>query len=216
MLGLTLFGYALCFSLAYITLDTGTGALILFGTVQLSLIALHRIQGNQIVAVEWFGVLLSLAGFIALMSPSSAQPNWFGVILMITSGLCWSGFTLLGKQTKNAIDATKTGFTVASVIMLLPLVLLHLFGQSVMVLTIDGVMLALASGVLASALGYALWYAILSRITLLQASLMQLSVPAIALVLGGLFVAEQITFVSMIATGCILGGIALVHWARSR
>ncbi|CAH0530094.1 DMT family transporter [Vibrio hippocampi] len=216
LLGLTLFGYALCFSLAYISLETGTGALLLFGTVQLSLIALHRFQGNRIRGLERLGILLSISGFVALMLPSASRPDLTGAALMIISGICWSGFTLLGKTTDSAIQATKTGFSVATMMMLVALVLYHSFYQPEVLLTIDGVMLALASGVLASALGYALWYRILPKISLLQASLMQLSVPVIALALGVIFVAEHVSAGAMISTGLILAGIGVVNWSKGR
>lgn len=215
-LGATLFGYALLFSLAYISLDTGTGALILFGTVQFALVIHHRLTGNKLTSLEVLGMAVAVGGFILLLTPGAAQPSLLGTGLMVASGLCWSGFTLLGKQVSSPILATKQGFIVASVMVSAVAVLSQALFDSPSMLTSSGVLHALLSGVIASGLGYYLWYRLLPNIDVLQASLMQLSVPAIALFLGWGLLAETPSLLSLLATVLILAGIALTTWAKSR
>lgn len=216
VLGTTLFGYALLFSLAYISLDTSTGALILFGTVQFALVIHHRLTGNRLTSPEVIGMAVAIGGFILLLTPGAAQPSLQGAGLMVASGLCWSGFTLLGKQVSSPILATKQGFIVASVMVLAVATLSHALFDLPSMLTSSGVVYALLSGVIASGLGYYLWYRLLPNIDVLQASLMQLSVPAIALFLGWGLLAETPTLLSLLATVLILTGIALTTWAKSR
>ncbi|MGR5177088.1 DMT family transporter [Vibrio mediterranei] len=213
-LGASLFGYALLFSLAYISLDTGTGALILFGTVQLTLIAYHRLSGNQISPAEWLGIAIALAGFVLLLLPSASQPSLLGSVLMMLSGLCWAIFTLLGKQVTSPIFATRQGFVVAS-LLVLPVFIINWRVEVVAtVFTTQGLIYALLSGSLASAIGYFLWYSLLPKIDVLEASLLQLTVPIIAMILGWFIIGETMTFLSLSAAALILGGIALVSWFK--
>lgn len=213
-LGASLFGYALLFSLAYISLDTGTGALILFGTVQLTLIAYHRLSGNQISPPEWLGIAIALAGFVLLLLPSASQPSLLGSVLMMLSGLCWGIFTLLGKQVTSPIFATRQGFVVAS-LLVLPVFIINWRVEVVAtVFTTQGLIYALLSGSLASAIGYFLWYSLLPKIDVLEASLLQLTVPIIAMILGWFIIGETMTFLSLSAAALILGGIALVSWFK--
>ncbi|WP_394150009.1 DMT family transporter [Vibrio maritimus] len=215
-LGVTLFGYALSFSLAYITLDTGTGALILFGTVQFALILHHRFSGHKLSFVEMIGIAVALGGFVLLMLPSASQPSILGALLMMVSGLCWSGFTLLGKKVASPITATRQGFVVASILVIVAVLVHSLTASTTSYLTLSGSLYALLSGIVASALGYYLWYRLLPKIDVLEASLMQLTVPAIALLLGWLFLAETPSLLALIATLFILSGIALTSWAKAR
>ncbi|GAL22786.1 metabolite transporter (DMT) superfamily [Vibrio maritimus] len=152
-LGVTLFGYALSFSLAYITLDTGTGALILFGTVQFALILHHRFSGHKLSFVEMIGIAVALGGFVLLMLPSASQPSILGALLMMVSGLCWSGFTLLGKKVASPITATRQGFVVASILVIVAVLVHSLTASTTSYLTLSGSLYALLSGVVASALG---------------------------------------------------------------
>lgn len=208
--GTALFTYALCFSVAYLTLSAGTGALLLFGTVQLSLLAAHCWQGNRIQWLEWSGLLISLTGFVYLMLPSTEQPDGFAALLMVVSGLAWAVFTLLGRQSGNPTTAIAQGFWMASVLCLLLFPWL-LDPTSV---TLSGAILALLSGSVASAAGYILWYRVVSRLSILQASVAQLSVPAIALISGSLLLNETLTVRLLLISLMILGGILLVFVAR--
>jgi len=210
--GVALFGYAALFSFAYVKLAAGTGALLLFGAVQLTLLALYWWQGQRFKRLELVGIAVSLLGFAWLMLPSATRPDVWSALLMVLSGICWAGFTALGKQAPTPSSGITWGFITASIfgLLLSPLLL-----ESVHV-TLQGVMLAVASGVIASGCGYVLWYQVMQKLTLLQAAVSQLSVPAIALVLGSALLSEPLTTHSIFTSAIILGGIALVFLSRSQ
>ncbi|GAK21312.1 permease [Vibrio sp. JCM 19052] len=210
--GVALFGYAALFSFAYVKLAAGTGALLLFGAVQLTLLALYWWQGQRFKLLELVGIAVSLLGFAWLMLPSATRPDVWSALLMVLSGICWAGFTALGKQAPTPSSGITWGFITASIfgLLLSPLLL-----ESIHV-TLQGVMLAVASGAIASGCGYVLWYQVMQKLTLLQAAVSQLSVPAIALVLGSALLSEPLTTHSIITSAIILGGIALVFLSRSQ
>ncbi|MHA2714849.1 DMT family transporter [Vibrio owensii] len=210
--GVALFGYAALFSFAYVKLAAGTGALLLFGAVQLTLLALYWWQGQRFKLLELIGIAVSLLGFAWLMLPSATRPDVWSAFLMVLSGICWAGFTALGKQAPTPSSGITWGFITASIfgLLLSPLLL-----ESIHV-TLQGVMLAVASGAIASGCGYVLWYQVMQKLTLLQAAVSQLSVPAIALVLGSALLSEPLTTHSIITSAIILGGIALVFLSRSQ
>lgn len=210
--GVALFGYAALFSFAYVKLAAGTGALLLFGAVQLTLLALYWWQGQRLKLLELIGIAVSLLGFAWLMLPSATRPDVWSALLMVLSGICWAGFTALGKQAPTPSSGITWGFITASIfgLLLSPLLL-----ESIHV-TLQGVMLAVASGAIASGCGYVLWYQVMQKLTLLQAAVSQLSVPAIALVLGSALLSEPLTTHSIITSAIILGGIALVFLSRSQ
>lgn len=210
--GVALFGYAALFSFAYVKLAAGTGALLLFGAVQLTLLALYWWQGQRFKLLELIGIAVSLLGFAWLMLPSATRPDVWSALLMVLSGICWAGFTALGKQAPTPSSGITWGFITASIfgLLLSPLLL-----ESVHV-TLQGVMLAVASGAIASGCGYVLWYQVMQKLTLLQAAVSQLSVPAIALVLGSALLSEPLTTHSIFTSAIILGGIALVFLSRSQ
>lgn len=210
--GVALFGYAALFSFAYVKLAAGTGALLLFGAVQLTLLALYWWQGQRFKLLELIGIAVSLLGFAWLMLPSATRPDVWSALLMVLSGICWAGFTALGKQAPTPSSGITWGFITASIfgLLLSPLLL-----ESVHV-TLQGVMLAVVSGAIASGCGYVLWYQVMQKLTLLQAAVSQLSVPAIALVLGSALLSEPLTTHSIFTSAIILGGIALVFLSRSQ
>ncbi|WP_425670726.1 DMT family transporter [Vibrio owensii] len=210
--GVALFGYAALFSFAYVKLAAGTGALLLFGAVQLTLLALYWWQGQRFKRLELIGIAVSLLGFAWLMLPSATRPDVWSALLMVLSGICWAGFTALGKQAPTPSSGITWGFITASIfgLLLSPLLL-----ESIHV-TLQGVMLAVASGAIASGCGYVLWYQVMQKLTLLQAAVSQLSVPAIALVLGSALLSEPLTTHSIITSAIILGGIGLVFLSRSQ
>ncbi len=210
--GVALFGYAALFSFAYVKLAAGTGALLLFGAVQLTLLALYWWQGQRFKRLELIGIAVSLLGFAWLMLPSATRPDVWSALLMVLSGICWAGFTALGKQAPTPSSGITWGFITASIfgLLLSPLLL-----ESIHV-TLQGVVLAVASGAIASGCGYVLWYQVMQKLTLLQAAVSQLSVPAIALVLGSVMLSEPLTTHSIITSAIILGGIALVFLSRSQ
>ncbi|MEZ9896870.1 DMT family transporter [Vibrio breoganii] len=210
--GICLFLYALLFSLAYTELTTGIGALILFGSVQFSLLGMHLFQGHRFSALEWLGILVSFTGFVWLVNPSSSTLVIWPMLAMLLSGISWAGFTLLGKQTGAALPATTKGFIVASVISigLIP------WAFDTHTISSQGLMYAVISGTITSGLGYVLWYAVVPKISLLNASLSQLLVPAIAMIMGVLFLRESITTENLVSMGLILGGIALTLYQQHR
>ncbi|WHP66363.1 DMT family transporter [Vibrio harveyi] len=210
--GVALFGYAALFSFAYIKLAAGTGALLLFGAVQLTLLALYWWQGQRFKSLEVLGIAVSLAGFAWLMLPSATRPDVWSAVLMVLSGVCWAGFTALGKHTPTPSSGITWGFITASI---LGLLLSPLLLDSIQV-TLKGTLLAIASGAIASGFGYVLWYQVMQKLSLLQAAVSQLSVPAIALILGSILLGEALTLHSLITSAIILGGIALVFLSRSQ
>lgn len=211
MAGFALFAYAVLFSFAYIQLAAGTGALLLFGAVQLSLLVLHWWQGERFQRLEIIGIACSLAGFVWLMLPSATRPDLLSALLMVFSGVSWALFTALGKKVDSPSSGITWGFISASAIGLFVAPWLI----SNVSLTVKGALLAISSGAIASALGYILWYRVLKHLSLLQASISQLSVPVITLVIGSVLLGESLSMHSVLTSSVILGGIALVFLARS-
>lgn len=211
MAGSTLFAYAILFSFAYVQLAAGTGALLLFGAVQLSLLVMHWWQGERFMRLEIIGIGCSVAGFVWLMLPSATRPDLFSAVLMMLSGVSWALFTALGKKVASPSSGITWGFVSASAIGLFVTPWL----VNDIALTTKGVLLAIASGTVASALGYILWYRVLKNLSLVQASISQLSVPVITLVIGSALLGESLSMHSVLTSSVILGGIALVFLARS-
>jgi drug/metabolite transporter (DMT)-like permease len=205
ILGGSLFCYALLFSYAYIDLATGTGALLLFGAVQLTILGVGLIKGVQFSRFEVLGVLISLIGFTFLLLPSAEQPPLKAAILMIIAGVSWAIFTLKGKQSVSAQNAVTQGFVYASLLSL-PLILVTLSNHQIEGI---GTLLAVISGAITSGIGYYFWYKILPKLTLTQISVSQLSVPAIAMVMGSLILSESVTIRTISLSALILFGIAL-------
>lgn len=210
--GIALFGYAVSFSYAYTQLSTGTGALILFGMVQLALVAFHVLSGHRLKWMEMLGIAIAITGFITLMLPSAQTPTWSAAVLMMLSGICWAIFTLLGRHSHSPSLSITHGFVLASSIALV--LSPWLFNSSA--ITVNGVGWALLSGTFASGFGYIVWYRVVKQITVLQASVAQLSVPVIAFMAGSIGLNESITTVSVIAALLVLSGIAVIFVARDK
>lgn len=205
-----LFIYAVTFSFAYISLDTGTGALILFGTVQLTMILTSVFYKNKLYYWEWLGVLIAFSGLVYLVKPSLTTPSLMGFILMIISGMAWAGYTLKGRASINPINDTRYNF-----LRTFPfIIILILFSYQYAVLSSWGVVLAILSGALTSAIGYAIWYIVLPRLSVIQASVIQLFVPTIAAFGGTIFMNELISIRLILSSLMVLGGISLVILGR--
>lgn len=201
-----LFAYAILFSFAYISLTAGTGALILFGMVQATMIITGLIKGERPHWLAWLGILAAVAGLAYLVSPGVSAPPVSGAVLMALAGIAWGGYSLKGRQTKEPISATAYNFVLA-----LPLTLIaSCIMYSDMHLTVSGVILAVLSGAMASGIGYVIWYAALPHLSPTPAASVQLSVPLIAAFAGIVMLDEQLTVRFVIASVLILGGIALV------
>jgi drug/metabolite transporter (DMT)-like permease len=207
-----LFVYAACFSLAYITLETGTGALVLFGAVQLTLIIAALIAGDQLHRLEWAGMVTAFAGFVYLVLPNLSTPSFSGFLLMTLAGMAWGGYTFLGRGSRNPLADTARNFnrTLPFVVMLM------LLGIRNAHLERDGVLLAVLSGAVASGVGYTVWYMALRGLSSTQAAVSQLSVPLIAALGGIVFVHETVSLRLMLAAAMILGGTLFVVAGRRR
>ncbi len=204
--GIMLFLYAITFSFAYITLDTGTGALILFGSVQITMIALSLLSGNRLHFTEWLGVIIAFAGFLYLIMPGVTAPSTTGFLLMTVAGVAWGIYTINGKGSKNPLSDTTFNFlrTVPFIIIMLLVVLKDVNFTS------KGILLAIISGGVTSGIGYTIWYMALKGLTSTQAAVVQLLVPVIAAFGGVIFIFEKITFRLTISSTMILGGILFV------
>ena len=205
-----LFAYAICFSFAYVNLTTATGALILFGCVQATMIFAALAAGERPKILEWFGLLAALGGLIYLVFPGLSAPPVFSSFLMAIAGISWGFYTLRGRQSTNPLADT-TGNFVRSIPLIALTVLPFLPNIS---LTNRGIFLAVLSGAIASGLGYSVWYAALKYHTATRAAILQLSVPAIAAIGGIVFLAETISIRLLLASGFILGGIGLAIAGR--
>ena len=205
-----LFAYAICFSFAYLSLTTATGALVLFGTVQLTLIILALFEGERPRALEWLGLILALGGLVYLLFPGLESPPPAYAALMILAGVAWGFYTLRGKGSTNPLADTAGNFARS-----VPFVVLAALPFLANVhLSAKGVLLAVLSGAVASGIGYSVWYAALKFHTATRAAVLQLPVPAIAALGGVVFMAEEFSFRLIMASGLILGGIALVIFGK--
>ena len=207
-----LFIYAACFSFAYIDLDAGAGALLLFGAVQLSMLAWGLLRGERFSAGQLVGLLLAVTGLVILLLPGSSTPPLGGALLMLLSGVAWGVYSLRGRGAATPLAATAGNFLRA--VTLAALLCLLLLDQQ----TWDwpGVVYALLSGALTSGVGYAIWYAALPGLAAIQAASVQLSVPLLAAVAGAVLLGEAVTTTLLLAGAAILGGIALVLSIRHR
>lgn len=200
-----LFAYAICFSLAYLDLTAATGALILFGSVQLTMIAVSLIRGERPQVLEWLGLLAAIGGLVYLVFPGLASPPVYASMLMAAAGGAWGFYTLRGKGSPDPLAVT-TGNFVRSVPMIAVVAIPFL---SEIHLTNRGIILAIISGAVTSGIGYAVWYAALKYHTQTRAAVLQLSVPVIAAILGIVLLAETASTRLLIAAVLILGGIGL-------
>lgn len=205
-----LFAYAGGFSFAYTSLTTGTGALLLFGAVQATMIMAGWWAGERLTVRQTGGLLLALAGLVAVMLPGLSAPPLGAALLMLSAGIAWGIYSLCGRGTADPVGATAGNFLRAA-----PLSVL-LGGVLLAQQQLDGlgILYAVLSGAIASGLGYALWYAALRGLTATRAATVQLSVPVIAALAGLLFLREPITLLLMLASAAILGGIAMVVFDR--
>jgi drug/metabolite transporter (DMT)-like permease len=205
-----LFIYAIAFSFGYVSLDTGTGALILFGAVQITMIMASVISGNKLHTSEWFGLVIAFSGFVYLIIPNLVTPSLMGFILMTISGIAWGLYTLIGRTSQNSLSDTAYNFLRTSPFVLV----LIIFGLNNVHLTYQGVILAVLSGAIASGLGYFIWYIALRGLSVTQAAVVQLFVPIIAATGGVVFTDELITLRLIESSALVLGGILTVILGR--
>lgn len=210
---LALFVYAIAFAGAYLRLDAGVGALLLFGSVQLTMLAAAFVRGERFGGWQWFGIALALGGLAALKLPLGGAPLPAGPTLaMVLAGIAWGLYSLLGRGAQAPLALTAGNFLRA-----IPFVLLLLpFAAAPSRWPHDGVALAIASGALASGVGYALWYAALPRLLASQAATLQLLVPVLAALGGIVLLGERADIRLAIGGGAILAGVLLALRATRR
>jgi len=208
-----LFVYAFPFAFAYSLLTTGTGALVLFGATQITMIAAGLRAGERPTIVEWIGLAIAVAGLLWLVTPGlSTSPSPAGVALMFVAGIAWGAYSLLGRgSTAPMADVTGTFLRLA------PLTLgVVAAGWASTHMSTRGVTLAALSGAVTSGGGYVIWYYALRRLTAMRASILQLSIPALAALAGVVVLNEPITVRLLTAAALILGGVALSIGGRTR
>jgi len=202
-----LFGYALAFSLAYLRIPAAVGALLLFGAVQATMIGWALVSGERPRPLEWLGLVTALAGLVTLTRPGLAAPDPLGCGLMVAAGACWGVYSLRGRSSGDPLGANAAHFSRA-----VPLALaasLVGLGLGAPRLSPAGVLLAVASGALASGVGYALWFAALQGLTATQAAIVQLTVPPLAAAGAVAFLGERLSLRLAVAGALILGGVGL-------
>ena len=205
-----LFAYAICFSFAYLGLTTATGALILFGCVQMTMIGISIWKGERPEGLEWLGLIVAVAGLIYLVFPGLTSPPLISAVLMAAAGVAWGLYTLRGKVSTDPLADT-TGNFIRSVPMV---ALAFLPFVSQIHLSNRGIALAILSGSVASGIGYTVWYSALNFHTATRAAVLQLTVPVIASVGGLLFMSETADLRLIVASGLVLGGIGLTIVGR--
>lgn len=208
---LALFAYAALFSFAYVGMTTATGALLLFGAVQASMIGWGLVQGERLRSWQWLGFVVALAGLVALMLPGFAAPSWGIALTMVAAGVAWGVYSLRGKAHPPGKTPDPLATTCGNFVRTTPMAL-ALCAAMLPTLRWDGagIALAVASGAVTSGLGYAVWYRALPALQATSAATVQLSVPVIAAVGGVLLLGEPFSWQLQVASIAILGGIALV------
>lgn len=206
-----LFIFMAFFSFGYLSLSAGTGALILSGTVQLTMIIFALRGGEHFPLLSWAGLSVAIVGLIYLVSPGVTAPDPSGVVLMAIAGIAWGFYSLLGRGSTDPLEATARNFVYS-----VPLVLIvSLFFLRDFSISSNGLALAVASGAIASGCGYVIWYAALPGLTATRAATVQLSVPAIAAFGGVVMLSEEITLRLLLASAATLGGVAIVLAQRA-
>ncbi len=203
---LALFVYAAGFSFAYVSLPAATGALLLFGAVQATMIGHGIWAGERLRRLQLVGLVLAFGGIAGLLLPGLSAPPLYGSILMLGAGVAWGVYSLRGKGAGDPASVTAGNFLRAAPISVI-LSALMLNGAS---WDIAGFWYAVSSGALASGIGYAIWYTVLPALKATSAATVQLSVPVIAALGGIMLLGEPISLRLVLASLAILGGIALV------
>ncbi|WP_306432334.1 DMT family transporter [Tropicibacter sp. Alg240-R139] len=205
--------YLVGFSLAYLTLDAGVGALILFGVVQMTMFLVTALTGTPPSARQLTGAGVAFAGLAWVLWPSEgALVDITGAALMMAAGVGWGFYTLVGRQERDALSGTAANFVVALPITMTCILIV----LDVRELTMEGILLAVICGAVTSGLGYALWYRVLPNLAAAVAGTVQLSVPIIALLSGALLLGEAMSVDLVFGAALVLGGITLASTKRKK
>ncbi|MDF1728742.1 MAG: DMT family transporter [Sulfitobacter sp.] len=201
----SLAAYMIGFSLAYLTLDAGLGALILFGVVQITMFVQGALKDRAPSRRQMGGAVVAFAGLVIALYPAPGNgADLAGALLMVMAGLGWAFYTILGRKARDPLAATTANF-----LLCLPILLVLLVGTGLQ-FSVTGAALAILSGGLTSGLGYALWYRVLPQLQQATAAIVQLSVPLIAILGGALLLGEPVTPLLMLSAALVIGGVA---WA---
>jgi drug/metabolite transporter (DMT)-like permease len=206
----SLFIYAVSFTYGYGLIAAGTGALLLFGSVQITMTIAGYREGDRLNVIQLLGFALALGGLVILMLPGISAPSFMGAFLMCISGVAWSIYTLQGRGVNNPAAATTGNFIKAAPMALLLWLIVYVSANDIINLASDGVIYALISGIVTSGIGYIIWYSVLPELKATQAAIIQLSVPLFVTLAGAILLNESITLRIVIASFAILAGTFLV------
>jgi drug/metabolite transporter (DMT)-like permease len=204
--------YAFAFAFAYARIDAGSGALVLFGGVQLTMLTWSVVSGERSGALEWIGLATAAVGLVVLTHPGSTAPDNRGTALMASAGVAWGIYTLRGRGAGDPLARTATSFVWAAIA---GAAIVALLAGAVLV-SGRGVLLATISGVIASGVGYTLWYVALPFLTAFRAALLQLMVPVLTALAAVPLLGEHISRRLVWASALVLGGIAIAALAKAR
>lgn len=210
-----LFAYAAAFSFAYVTLPAATGALILFGCVQATMITAGLVRGERLSLLQTLGALAAIGGLVYLLAPGVHAPSPIGAALMAAAGIAWGFYSLLGRGRAGRDPTAATAGNFLRAVPLSALLIVISFNQGAW-FGEEGILLAIASGAITSGVGYAIWYAALKHLAAAQAAIVQLTVPAIAAAGAVLLLGETPSPRLVLASVAILGGVLLVLTAKQR
>jgi drug/metabolite transporter (DMT)-like permease len=214
---LALFAYAAGFSFAYLSMTAATGALLLFGAVQATMIAWGVFRGERLRRLQMLGFAIAVAGLTVLMLPGLATPGFWGSAAMLGAGVAWGVYSLRGKRKLPNMAASPTAVTAGNFVRAAPMALaLSAVTLPQLHLSASGVLYAVASGALTSGVGYAIWYRVLPTLQATHAATLQLSVPLIAALGGIVLLGEAATWPMALSAFAIMGGIALVIWDKDK
>jgi len=207
---LALFAYAAPFSFSYVRIGAATGALVLFGTVQLTMIGWGIAHGERPGSRTWLGLLLAAGGLVALILPAATRPDPLGMVLMVVAGVAWGSYSLQGKKAPDPLAANARGFlgSVPLALLLSAATFRSAAGDG------RGLLLAALSGAVTSGLGYAIWYRAMRGLTAIRAAILQLSVPVVAALAAVGLLGETVTDRLLACGATVIGGVALALTGR--
>ena len=213
LMAIWLAGYAVLFTLAYVRIEAGPGALLLFGSVQLTMFGAALARGETLSVRHGIGVALALAGFLVLTLPGLSAPDPWGAVLMAGAGACWGAYSLAGRGATDPLGATAHNFLRAAVIGVVVALAVGSLGAKY---TPTGLALATASGAFASGLAYAAWYAVLPALPVWRAATVQLAVPVLTALAATIVLNEQMTWRLSASMVLVIAGIGLATTSRVR